>query len=108
METSRYSTHNLFEPRSYRTYEEWKLSLAGETPTKAFSSYRTYEEWKLCFHNHPSGEPKRSYRTYEEWKPHDILQKVGDDMSSYRTYEEWKRNVRFTPGAIPNKFLPYL
>jgi len=35
------------KPRSYRTYEEWKLTIkcvAGEEIIEG--SYRTYEEWK--------------------------------------------------------------
>jgi len=32
--------------RSYRTYEEWKLSTNFSIITPPESSYRTYEEWK--------------------------------------------------------------
>jgi len=31
---------------SYRTYEEWKLSLGTNGDPTVTSSYRTYEEWK--------------------------------------------------------------
>ena len=31
---------------SYRTYEEWKLTLGLYLPQLLQSSYRTYEEWK--------------------------------------------------------------
>ena len=32
--------------RSYRTYEEWKLSCGLTDFEAGFGSYRTYEEWK--------------------------------------------------------------
>mgnify|MGYP006914490812 CR=1 FL=1 len=31
---------------SYRTYEEWKLSLESKACLAVLRSYRTYEEWK--------------------------------------------------------------
>ena len=36
--------------RSYRTYEEWKLSVFALPSPREFRSYRTYEEWKLVSH----------------------------------------------------------
>jgi len=98
---------------SYRTYEEWKLSINSSSRTNSFSSYRTYEEWKPLPSMAVGYMYDSSYRTYEEWKP--SLQTVGlttlcaflpylwgmetknvynlvhkFPFGSYRTYEEWK------------------
>jgi len=35
-----------FYVRSYRTYEEWKQSIADAIGVEVQCSYRTYEEWK--------------------------------------------------------------
>jgi len=53
---------------SYRTYEEWKLSLTWRYTLRQTSSYRTYEEWKLNYQENLNKEKESSYRTYEEWK----------------------------------------
>ena len=84
-----YKKYSIY--RSYRTYEEWKLSSLPTISQRLVSSYRTYEEWKprtaIIFLS-PNGRflpylwgmetqvttwrlsgSMRSYRTYEEWKP---------------------------------------
>ena len=98
---------------SYRTYEEWKQSIADAIGVEVQCSYRTYEEWKQCQppKTKQPGSPS-SYRTYEEWKLLDdtrsstwnlvltVPMRNGNasfqstvfhlQAGSYRTYEEWK------------------
>ena len=71
-------------------------------------SYRTYEEWKLTFRfNAPIVFPG-SYRTYEEWKRLPTWQITLRDISSYRTYEEWKQSDGTVTKYWKREFLPYL
>ena len=37
----------VYDPRSYRTYEEWKHNVRPHRCDSKHGSYRTYEEWKL-------------------------------------------------------------
>jgi len=47
METQNLEGNSLgVRKSSYRTYEEWKLSMVLHRRTQGQSSYRTYEEWK--------------------------------------------------------------
>ena len=79
---------------SYRTYEEWKQSIADAIGVEVQCSYRTYEEWKQCQppKTKQPGSPS-SYRTYEEWKLLDDTRSSTWNLSSYRTYEEWKHAI---------------
>jgi len=94
MET--YKHPKSFAPNlgSYRTYEEWKLTLTmKDDSVLSKSSYRTYEEWK------------RYYRG-EYWKfalvltvpmrngnDETLFQRLQELLGSYRTYEEWKLQI---------------
>jgi len=116
---------------SYRTYEEWKLTLSLSS-SQVFSvltvpmrngntwftnrnnnsgllrSYRTYEEWKPMFRSYNGIFNAGSYRTYEEWK-HFIFQGgIISGFGSYRTYEEWKLQILKLFDIVCDWFLPYL
>ena len=46
METFQNVVRIIRQLGSYRTYEEWKLSISIVESGTNISSYRTYEEWK--------------------------------------------------------------
>jgi len=56
-------------PRSYPTYEEWKLNKNMDLSKSVSCSYPTYEEWKLRYKSSLHQTRSSSYPTYEEWKP---------------------------------------
>jgi len=70
----------------------------------SFRSYRTYEEWKLSSTASPRCTSTRSYRTYEEWKPAEEANQTQEQKSSYRTYEEWK-HFTFVPDWVSVLFV---
>ena len=76
--------------------------------TQAYSSYRTYEEWKLSIRGEGRGTSDSSYRTYEEWKQgikwnlshqHPVLTVPMRNGNAFP-------NLRISQGVFP--FLPYL
>jgi len=46
METRAFFRVCFIQLSSYRTYEEWKPSIAFLSSACVLGSYRTYEEWK--------------------------------------------------------------
>ena len=81
----------IWIPRSYPTYEEWKLCILKLWWFRQSCSYPTYEEWKRkCGCKYVRKVIECSYPTYEEWKRIDIIEEYQQKLSSYPTYEEWK------------------
>jgi len=80
----------LLMQSSYRTYEEWKLTLTmkDDNVLNKFLPYLWGMETLL--RRFKMVIEMSSYRTYEEWKLLSIIFMKHIYICSYRTYEEWK------------------
>jgi len=85
-----------------------ETSSAFQLALNSVSSYRTYEEWKLGLYGNTGYAEGGSYRTYEEWKRSSVSSSYTGQPSSYRTYEEWKPGVVNALAGWLGVFLPYL
>mgnify|MGYP001403174934 CR=1 FL=1 len=83
----------LFIPEqesSYRTYEEWKLSMVLHQRMQGRVLTVPMRNGNMGKYAIPKSHVLSSYRTYEEWKLLKMTRNIRGLTSSYRTYEEWK------------------